>query len=310
MAGRNRLPPNALEIREVPLVRAVLPGHPALIDDPRVLHRVPIPPPSGAAPRPHPAVFEERIVFQQREIQSLLVDNQQLAATHVALKQELVAAQQELRRLSATGTEIKAERDAQVREVHERSMKMEAEVRAIDALNSELVQVSADIQKMSAARQELTAKLKAIDNDLGRARGELQQLPAIKAEIEAMHQEIQRGRAAIEYEKKVHASNHEIGQAMEKNMISMAREIEKLRAELANAEKRARAAAAAAAAAASPSPGLAAGYGHPDMGFGGHSYSDPYAVHRVEGSADAGPQYNPATAAHGPYDAQQAYAHR
>ena len=51
-------------------------------------------------------------------------------------------------------------------------------------------------------------------------------------------------RAAIEYEKKGYAENYEHGQAMEKNLIAMAREMEKLRAELANAEKRARAAAA------------------------------------------------------------------
>lgn len=56
-------------------------------------------------------------------------------------------------------------------------------------------------------------------------------------------------RAAIEYEKKAHVENLEQSQAMEKNMISMAREVEKLRAELANAEKRARAAAAASATA-------------------------------------------------------------
>lgn len=59
-------------------------------------------------------------------------------------------------------------------------------------------------------------------------------------------------RAAVEYEKKLHASNIELGQIMEENMVSMAREIEKLHAELANAEKMARAAAAASAAA---SPG-------------------------------------------------------
>lgn len=59
-------------------------------------------------------------------------------------------------------------------------------------------------------------------------------------------------RAAVEYEKKMHANNLELGQVMEENMVSMARDIEKLHAELANAEKRARAAAAAAAAA---SPG-------------------------------------------------------
>jgi len=52
-------------------------------------------------------------------------------------------------------------------------------------------------------------------------------------------------RQAIEYEKKGYAENYEQGQVMETNLISMAREVEKLRAEVANAEKRARAAAAA-----------------------------------------------------------------
>jgi len=56
-------------------------------------------------------------------------------------------------------------------------------------------------------------------------------------------------RAAVEYEKKAHAENFEQSQVMQKNMVSMSREAEKLRAELANAEKRARAAAAATAAA-------------------------------------------------------------
>lgn len=51
-------------------------------------------------------------------------------------------------------------------------------------------------------------------------------------------------RTAIECEKKGYAENYEHGQMMEKKLISMARELEKLRAEMANAEKRARAAAA------------------------------------------------------------------
>ena len=51
-------------------------------------------------------------------------------------------------------------------------------------------------------------------------------------------------RAAIEYEKKGYAENYEHGQVLENKLVSMARELEKLRAEMANAEKRARAAAA------------------------------------------------------------------
>jgi len=51
-------------------------------------------------------------------------------------------------------------------------------------------------------------------------------------------------RAAIEYEKKGFTENYEHGQVMEKKLVAMAREMEKLRAEIANAEKRARATAA------------------------------------------------------------------
>lgn len=46
----------------------------------------------------------------------------------------------------------------------------------------------------------------------------------------------------------MHSNNLELSEAMEKHMKSMAQEIDKLRPELANAEKKAMAAAAAAQA--------------------------------------------------------------
>ena len=47
-------------------------------------------------------------------------------------------------------------------------------------------------------------------------------------------------RTGYEYEQKAHAEQLEQRQAMEKNLVSMAREIEKLRAELMSWEKRTR----------------------------------------------------------------------
>lgn len=210
MAGRHHVPPHSLGRREreaqlrereahfrergVPLSRSSQPHHPVLIEDPRR----PLPgnhlPFAASDSRQHPALIGERIDAQHREIQALLLDNQRLAATHVALKQELAAAQQELRHLSAAAVEVKAETDAQVREVYEQSLKMEAEVRSIDALKGELNQVKADIQKLDASRQELVADLKTIDGDLTLAHSELQHLPAIEKEIENMHRELKKGR--------------------------------------------------------------------------------------------------------------------
>ncbi|XP_027181952.1 protein FLC EXPRESSOR [Coffea eugenioides] len=269
------------------------------IDGPRLLHQ--------GLHRPHPAALIEA---QQREIQALLLDNQRLAATHVALKQELAVADQELRHLSSTAVSVKADTDARVHEVYERSLKTEAELLSIDELGADLSQVKTDIQNMTADRKEFTSKLRELNEELVLAHSELEQLPAIQEEIQDMRQEIKRGRAAIEYEKKMHATNLEQSQIIEKNMISMAHEIEKLHAELADAEKRARAAAAASTA-ATPAPGYASVYS--EAVYGGNLYSDHYPMQQVQGGINVSTQYGPGGVPHGtsaPYDVQWSNVHR
>uniref|UniRef100_A0A1D1XUF0 Chromosome partition protein Smc n=1 Tax=Anthurium amnicola TaxID=1678845 RepID=A0A1D1XUF0_9ARAE len=312
MAGRGRAPAHVLRLQDPqPPLLGRLPPHPvALIEDPRAIPLHPDLPRGLPHPHPHPAlILEERLAAQHREIQALLLDNQRLAATHVALKQELNAAQHELRLAAAAAAKAKAERDAGLREMYERSIKMENDLRSIDGMRAELGLVLSDVQKLGAVREELVERLQGLKGDLARAKTDLGQVPAIKAEIENMHLEIQRGRAAVEYEKKAHADNLEVSQAMEKNMISMAREVEKLRAELANAEKRARAAAAAAAA-ANPGPGYAGNYGNPEMSYGGGSYSDAFAIHQGQSGSGGGLQYGPGAVSHSPYDVQRNYIPR
>ncbi|KAF2290283.1 hypothetical protein GH714_007854 [Hevea brasiliensis] len=92
-------------------------------------------------------------------------------------------------------------------------------------------------------------------------------------------------RAAIECEKKTYASNLEHGKTMEQNMLAVAREIEKLHAELASAGKR----ATAAAAATNPSPGYAGSYSNSEAAYGGNPCPDPYVMHQVQGGTDEGP---------------------
>lgn len=146
------------------------------------------------SPSSSPSALQDRIAAQNREIQSLLLDNQRMAATHVALKQELNATQQDIRLLSSAAAEVKVQRDIEVRGIYEKSLKMDAEVRAIEAMNSDLVQVRADIQELIEARKDLASHLQAIESDLARVREEANQVPTIKADIETMRHEIQRGR--------------------------------------------------------------------------------------------------------------------
>ncbi|KAL6003697.1 hypothetical protein ACLOJK_004243 [Asimina triloba] len=296
MAGRNPLPSYpSVAARDLPYGRA--PHHPRLLEDPRLHHLL---------ARPHPSsLLEPTRPPPHHDIQTLLVDNQRLAATHVALKQELAAAQRELRRLSGAAADIKAERDAQGREVYQRSLKLEDEFHARDVMAGELAQVRADVQKLGASNKQLAAQLQNLNGELARARAELQQVPIVKAEIEGMQKELKRGRAAVDYEKKAHVDNLQQSQAMEQNMISMAREVEKLRAELANAEKRVR-----AAAAANPGPGYTGNYGNLEMGYGGSSYTDSYGLYQVQAVADGGSQYGTGVDTRGGYDMQQNLVHR
>ncbi|RZB69863.1 protein FLX-like 1 [Glycine soja] len=246
--------------------------------------------------------LEERVEARHREIQALLSDNQRLAGIHVALKQDLAATQEELRRLSATAAEVKAERDAEVREIYEKSLKVDAEVRAVAAMSSELDRVRADVLELVAERKELAAQLHAVESELAKARAEAQFVPAIKADIEAMRHEIQRGRNAIEFEKKTHARNLEHRRAMDNNMIIMDREVEKLRADLANAEKRAR---AVMAADAKTNPGYPANYDNPEMGYGGITCPpDSYSMHQLQAVVDTHSPHEAGASLHYPNDLQ------
>ncbi|KAL2317446.1 hypothetical protein Fmac_031322 [Flemingia macrophylla] len=252
--------------------------------------------------------LEDGIEARHREIQALIADNQRLAGIHVALKQDLAATQEELRRLSAASAEMKAKRDAEVREIYEKSLKVDAEVRAVAAMVAELDRVRADVQELAVARKDLAAQLQAVESDLARANAEAKFVPAIKADIEAMRHEVQRGRNAIEFEKKTHASNLEHQRAMDNNIIIMTNEVEKLRVELANAEKRAM---AAMAASAKPSPGYPANYDNPEMGYGGIAYPpDSYSMHQIQAGVDTHSPHGAGVPLSHPYDMQHAQVPR
>lgn len=164
---------------------------PMLIDD---LREPPSSFPRGGHLPPHPAVIEEQLAKQHHEIQGLLVDNQRLAATHVALKQELEAAQTELQQVARSAGSMRAEKEIHLRELYEKSAKLDVDLRGIEPLKVELAHVRSNNQKLSASKQEMSAQVQALKQDLARAQAELQHGPVMKRELEAMKQELQRAR--------------------------------------------------------------------------------------------------------------------
>lgn len=272
----------------------------------------------GMPPRqipPHPAILEDHLAAQHEEIQRLLLDNQRFSATHVALKEELEVTQFDLQRTDQYARALHEENGMQIRELHEKSVKMEMDLQSVEVMRVELMRVRADIKDLTSAKQELTTEIQGMTQDLTRMSADLQQAPAIQAEIENLRQELQRSRAAIENEKKGYASNYERGQLIQNKLVSMSRELEKLRA-----EKKAR--AAAAAAVGNQAAAHNTNYANPESagGYGGNYYSGGYnmnpsnPVHPTsvppQSGAENHSQYGGGPTAWGAYNMQQAQGHR
>ncbi|KAF3793941.1 FLX-like 3 protein [Nymphaea thermarum] len=220
--------------------------------------------PMRGPPHPHPAALEEELEIQHEEIRRLLTDNRRLAEDRMALQHELVGAKEELHNLGQLIPKLNAEKEMQTRDLIEKGLKLEADLRASEPLKAEVLQLRAEVQKLDAIRQELSAQIQGLTQDLTRMQAENQQIPALRADIDGLRQELIRARTAFEYEKKANVEHMEQKQALEKNLVSMAREVEKLRVEHSALDKR------------SWAPG-AGGYGmvkgSPELGYPG-AYAD------------------------------------
>ncbi|KAL6984958.1 hypothetical protein U1Q18_018339 [Sarracenia purpurea var. burkii] len=229
--------------------------------------------------------LEAKLAGQVEEIERLAGENHRLAATHAALRQDLVGAQQEIQRLRAHIRSIQTESDIQIRVLLEKIGKMEFDIRAGERIKKDLQQAHLEAQSLVTARQELTAQIRQANAELDKARSDLKTLPEMHAELDSLRQEHQRLRNTFEYEKGLNMDKVEQMQAMEKNLVGMAREVEKLRAEVLNVEKRARA----------PNPYGGGPYMHPDPLYpasvhGGGAYSENYGgpPHGQKGIGAAG----------------------
>ncbi|KAL5579508.1 hypothetical protein UlMin_011950 [Ulmus minor] len=273
MAGRNRIHREPMNDRR---------GHP--LEGPYVrgppLHR-PLP--------PHPAILEEEIEMQHAEIRRLLADNRRLVDDRVAFQRELGAAKEEIHRLNLAMADIRAEEDLRSRELYEKGRKLEADLRATEPLKNEAIQLRAEVTKLNNLRQELSSQVQSLNQELGKLQADNQQIPHMKAEIDGLRQELMHARAAVDFEKKANIELVEQRQAMENNLLSMAREVEKLRAELTSIDSR-------PWGAGGPTGPYGMKFSSPEGSFPA-PYGDGYGFHmRVP---DKGPFYGPGPASWG-----------
>lgn len=225
MAARGHIPP-ALDGR--------------IVQAPGLMRHGPFPPGQRPTDRlPPPDLLENKIASQAAEIEQLAGDNHRLAATHVALRQDLVFVKQEAKRLEAHIRSIQTESDIQIRVLLDKTAKLESEIRAGENVKKDLKQAHMEAQSLVKAREELTAQIQQASQELQKVRADVKCQPDLRAELDDLKHEYKRLRATFEYEKGLNIEKVEQLQAMEQNLIGMAREVEKLHAEVLNSEKRA-----------------------------------------------------------------------
>ncbi|XP_010931541.1 protein FLX-like 3 isoform X1 [Elaeis guineensis] len=271
MAGRGRVPRNVNDGRR---------GYPDMLEGPFI--RGPVPRP------PHPALYEE-LELQQIEIRRLLADHHAFVEDRAALQQELMAAKEEIYRMNMVIADMRADKEAHCRELIEKGLKLESDLRAAELLRNEAIQLRSEIQKLNVMRQDLVGQVQTCQQELTRAQADNKQIAILRSEIDGLRQELMRARTAFEYEKKENIELMEQRQGMEKNLVSMAREIEKLRADLATIDGRPRAAGGA----------YGKKLGSPEGPFPS-SFGDSYNLH--SGVADKAPVYGGRSGPWGAFD--------
>ncbi|ERM97618.1 hypothetical protein AMTR_s00173p00069210, partial [Amborella trichopoda] len=230
-------------------------------------------PPIARGPlRPHLISIEEELEVQHQEIRRLVQENHYLGEDNHLLERELTAAKEEIHVLSQVVPKLRAEKEMQTRDLIQKGLKLEADLRKMEPLKGEVIQLHAEAGKLNASRQEMNARVQALSGDLARIQVENQQVPMLRAELNGLRQELVRARTAFEYEKAENVELMEQSQATEKNLVSMAHEVEKLQAEHDNVKKRPWA----------PGGGYRVMKGSPDRGFPG-AYGDDGRYSREKG---------------------------
>lgn len=139
-----------------------------------------------------PELLDNTLAAQEAEIERLAGDNHRLASTHVALRRDLVASQQDIQRLRAHIRSTQTEADIRIRVLLEKIAKMEAERSTGENIKEDLQQAHIEAQNLLKTNQDLSVQIQHASQELEIARADLNRLPEMQSELESMKKEHQR----------------------------------------------------------------------------------------------------------------------
>ncbi|CAN4113312.1 unnamed protein product [Withania somnifera] len=190
-------------------------------------------------PLPPPELGGNRFAARAVDLERLAADNHRLAATYVALKQDLSVAQREVEKLKEHIRSTHTESDIQIRLLLDKIAKMEGNLRNVVSSRKDVEEAHLEARSLVSANTELSGKFLHVTQELEKARADVRKLPEMHAELNSLKKEHQKLRKTFQYEKGLNIEKVEQMKLMEKELIGMANEVERLRSEVSIAEKRA-----------------------------------------------------------------------
>ncbi|CAF2087359.1 unnamed protein product [Brassica rapa] len=188
----------------------------------------------------HSDVLENKIAARAAEIDRLSSDNRKLAASYVALKEDLALADREVQGLRAHIVKTETDGEIQIRGALEKIAKLEGIVNNRDNIRRELQSAHIEAHTLAREREELAAQVKAAVKELKKVCLESEGLESSVQELERLKEEHQRlSREEFDAEKIENVGKLEQLKEMESNIIGAVKAIEKLRSEIATARSRA-----------------------------------------------------------------------
>ena len=153
------------------------------------------PPPQVARERSiSPRRFEGELSSRRAEMRRIHDDNQHLVDEIGDLRQAIPPMKEDLHSLSQAIPKLRAEKELESRELTQRNLKLEAELRSLEPLRQDALKLRSEAGTLQSLRQELTAKVQGLTMELEHQNSETQRIPAMITERDSLRQELIRAR--------------------------------------------------------------------------------------------------------------------
>jgi chromosome segregation ATPase len=95
--------------------------------------------------------------------------------------------------------QLHAEKELESRELIQKVLKLEGQLRSLEPVKSEAMRLQADLRRAESSKEEILAKIKEVTGDLKRLQSENKKNADIKADIEAQRGELIHARFAFQF---------------------------------------------------------------------------------------------------------------